>query len=178
MTLDLTREETTLILWALIHSAPDAQALRSIDPLLDKLYVARGTLHLPLEPHGTKGADLPRQQAGHDEQLRSGVSDGRPQGDHQSQRTAEVQAVDRWSSGKRDGFETLEAVFSKVERKDLEDQTTRLTVTYENPAGRGFLRASVWDEKLFPWISARVKQKTVFYVTRKGQYINIVGVRA
>ena len=69
-------------------------------------------------------------------------------------------------------------MLSKVERKDLEDGTARLIATYENPGGKGFLRASVWDEKLFPWVSARIKQRTLFYVTRKGQYINIVGVRA
>lgn len=178
MTLDLSREETTILLWALIKTNAQSPATET---LMDKLYVARGTLHLPLEPHGSKEPNLPSPQAGNDEQLRSGVSDRRPQSDNQPQRAPQIQPSDRWAKkyqpdGK--GSTVLNVTPAKIEKKATSKGDPMLVVSYENPAGRGFANASVFDEELFSWVSSRIKQPTTFYVTKNGKYTNIVGVRA
>lgn len=51
-----------------------------------------------------------------------------------------------------------------------------LLVSWTGP-GRGLLKASVWDEDLFPRVLPRLKQESVFYVVRKGKYLNVVGVK-
>jgi hypothetical protein len=67
----------------------------------------------------------------------------------------------------------------KAERKDLADKTPRLKVAWANPAGKGFVDAACFDEKLFPWIAAQSKEPTaLLYVVQNGKYLNIVGVRA
>lgn len=65
---------------------------------------------------------------------------------------------------------------SKIEPKPTAEGTPRLMVTWQNQ-GKGFSRASVWDEQLFPKVKDREGKPTTFFVTRKGQWVNIVGVR-
>ena len=90
----------------------------------------------------------------------------------------------RWASGKydRDSVEQITLTPSMIKREDVEKAgekpTPRLTVSWQNRQGRGYLYASAWDMDLFPWIAARAKQETAFYVVHKGKYTNIVGVKA
>lgn len=52
-------------------------------------------------------------------------------------------------------------------------------VTWQNN-GTGLGTANCFDDQLWPWIAKRKGEggKTRLYLTRKGQYINIVGIRA
>jgi hypothetical protein len=187
MNLEITPQECRLLIFSLGATARFDLDLISIvvGGKLDPLDLARrlsnlgNDLRLPLESHGPERPIVPSQQAGNHEQLRSGVSERRPPSDNQPQRSPQVQLSDRWSDSIKDrtGFEGIEVTPDKVEKKDARNGPM-LVVTYPNPSGRGFAKASVFDEKLFAWISGRVKQRTLFYVTRKGQYTNIVGVRA
>src|SRR4029077_1984864 len=56
--------------------------------------------------------------------------------------------------------ECVERDISKLERADSEGRP-RLKVTWPAPNVVGFVTASCWDEKLFPFFAARIHQKTV-----------------
>ena len=73
------------------------------------------------------------------------------------------------------GVESLQFEPIKVERKDT-PKGERLVVLYTS-AGRN-IQASCWHEELFGHIANRTRQRTTFYVTRKNNYINIVGLLA
>jgi hypothetical protein len=98
---------------------------------------------------------------------------------------ARMQITDRWQRSKAgvelpfpEGHEVFEVAITKAERKDLSDGRPRMIVGWPVPQGQGFASANCFDEKLFPWLSSRLKQKTVLYIMRSGKYLNVVGVRA
>jgi len=192
MNLELTPQECRLLIFSLGATARFDLDMVSIvvggkiDPinLVRRLAELHGnSLHLPLEPNGAQGTNLPGQQAGNDEQLRSRVSDGRPQSDNQPKRHTQIPPIDRWSQAfiKRNvpaDAEQLVMTPGKIERKKTTKGDPMLSVRYENPTGRGFLSASVFDEELFVWVNSRIKTPTTFFVTKTGKYTNIVGLRA
>ena len=94
-----------------------------------------------------------------------------------TQAGAPMALADRWAK-KADPAtaETQEITPMKVDRKDTATGK-RLVVSWQSN-GRGYLQASCWDEALFGHIANRVKQKTTFYFARKGNYLNVVGLRA
>ena len=61
------------------------------------------------------------------------------------------------------------------ERKDTA-KAKRLVILFTQGGKR--LQASCWHEDLFGPIANRARQKTTFYITRSGNYINIVGLLA
>jgi hypothetical protein len=93
-------------------------------------------------------------------------------------RTPQTVESVRWSTGKfdRESVEQITLTPSKIDCK--EGQNGPMLSVMWPARGRGYLYASCFDESLFPWVSARIKQETVFYVTYKGKYTNIVGVKA
>jgi hypothetical protein len=200
MQLELTHNERLLLIFALgaVSNVPPIVAYKSepkADPFeLAGRIVALGDgrspsaddaeLHLPLGGlHGNadtggeaQGATVPRAGERKAEQLSGGVS-GRVQGGDQSQCTREVTW---WAKGfpgeHQDSIESIEVTPCKIEPKPTSDDKPRLMVTWQNQ-GKGFSRASVWDEPLFAKLKDRTNQRTVLFVTRKGQWVNIVGVR-
>lgn len=96
---------------------------------------------------------------------------------------------DRWARGK-DGearpfpanAESVTFTIDKVTpvEKPANGGNPYMRVAWEKPPsmGRGFLEAKCWDPELWPFLANRVKQTTLVYITRKGTYINIVGLRA
>jgi hypothetical protein len=97
-----------------------------------------------------------------------------------------VELKDRWQRSKKgaevpfpEGCETIEAELWKVESKPTQEGKPRWKITWAAPnGGQGFVDGSCFDEKLFPFLANRVKQKTVLYVVKNGKYLNVVGVRA
>jgi len=94
---------------------------------------------------------------------------------------------DRWARDRKgndvpnpEGCESVERYISKLEDKPLADKRARMIVGWPSPTGNGFVEASCFDSKLFPWLILRQKsgEKTVLHVVKKGKYLNIVGVRA
>jgi hypothetical protein len=86
--------------------------------------------------------------------------------------------TDRWARKKPDRpYETIEAIPVAVEKRHSAG-TDYIQVSWQNPQGRGYLYATVWDKVLFPFVESRLRQKTTFHVTRKDKFINIVGLRA
>ena len=89
----------------------------------------------------------------------------------------------RWSTAKfdKDSVEQITLTPAGCKRDDLaKDGKTipRMTVSWQNRQGRGYLYAACWDESLFAWVASRVRQETLFYIVHKGKYTNIVGVKA
>jgi len=86
---------------------------------------------------------------------------------------------DRWARDRKgnevpepEGFERIEVHIAKTEQKE-----THLRVTWQNH-GTGYGNANCFDAKLWPHIINRTGRMTVLYVLKKGNYINVVGVRA
>jgi len=193
MNLEITVTERRLLLTALLRLQGGMAAglmQADIDNLSNRimdLVPGQNGLHLPVEPNGPQGAALPGSSPRQTQQLPGGVSGGRTQSGDQPQRPAKGSYIpqDRFaaklSEAQMHNREILEITPVKVERKDYVkgDKTSpRLIVTWEKSTGRGFLRATVWDESLFPWVAGRVKQQTTFHLEHKGQWLNVIGVRA
>ena len=54
-----------------------------------------------------------------------------------------------------------------------------LHVMWESPNGRGFVDANCFDVQLWPHlVKPKSQHETIVYTIRKGNYLNIVGVRA
>ena len=92
---------------------------------------------------------------------------------------------DRWARDRHGievpqpkGFEAFTVRGMKTEPADLEDKRARLKVSWQSQ-GSGYVVASCWDEKLFPWLAAQSKEPTAtLYVVKSGKYLNVIGVRA
>jgi hypothetical protein len=99
---------------------------------------------------------------------------------------APIELKDRWQRSKKgvevpfpEGCETIEAELWKVEPNPTRQNQPRWKITWAAPnGGQGFVDGSCFDEKLFPYLANRVKQKTVLHVVKNGKYLNVVGVRA
>ena len=176
MNLEISKEERFLLLAALLRSGDFGRKAAELGERLIELRDGN-PLPVPLEQDGPKRSDVPSALPRKDEQLSGGVS-GRPQSSDQPQRTPQTVESVRWSSGKfdRESVEQITLTPSKIERK--EGQNGPMISVMWPARGRGYLYASCFEESLFPWVSARIKQETVFYVTYKGKYTNIVGVKA
>ncbi len=184
MLLELTTTERRLLLTALLHLEPGMTSGRmqaDIDNLYDRIIELPpdgNGLRVPLESHGAERSTLPSPGTGKTEQLPGGVSGGRSQGSDQPQRTQES---DHWAHGIKEPdkkvAEVWNVVIAKVESKPTTEGKPRQLVTFESPNGKGFGRASLWDEELFSLMSGRAKQRTTFYILRKGQWLNVVGIR-
>ena len=133
-------------------------------------------LPLPLESDGQKRAGVQGAGTRHDEQLPSGVS-GRPQSSNEPQRATQEQII--WAKGypgdHQNEIERQTVNVTDAERKDVNDKP-RVIVTWQLQ-GRGFGKASAWDAGLFPFLTKHRGPKTL-WLSRKGQYLNIVGVVA
>ena len=66
--------------------------------------------------------------------------------------------ADRWTKKRPETYETIEAPLVKIEEKRSANGKY-LRVTWPNQ-GRGYCYGSVWDEALFPFVKARLQQKT------------------
>lgn len=55
---------------------------------------------------------------------------------------------------------------------------TFLKVTWQASTGQGFADANCFDPQLWPWLIKSAGQRTRLYLRAKGNYLNIVGVRA
>ena len=53
-----------------------------------------------------------------------------------------------------------------------------LKVTWQATTGQGYADANCFDSKLWPWLIKCAGQRTRLYLVPKGNYLNIVGVRA
>jgi hypothetical protein len=91
---------------------------------------------------------------------------------------------DRWARNKNgvetpnpEGCETIECDIAKLEDKPSNGKPRKI-VTWSMPGERGFAHAACWDEKLFPYLANRLKQRTTLHLLHNGDYTNVVGVRA
>jgi hypothetical protein len=96
-----------------------------------------------------------------------------------------VELRDRWQRNKKgeevpnpDGYETHTVDLWKAESAPTREGKPRWKITWPSPNGQGYIDGSCFDEKLFPFLANRVKQRTTIYVVRNGKYLNVVGVRA
>jgi len=178
MKFELSAAERRLILSSLgsfvAVSFPGASAL--FDRLVNE-WVPDANLRVPLESNGPKKSELPGAGPRQAELLPGGVSGRTPSSD-KPERTAQAETV-RWSVDKfnREAVEQITVTPTRIERKDLADGRPRLKIMWPS-RGRGYIEASCFDETLFPWIAARLKQEAVLYVVHKDKYTNVVGVRA
>jgi hypothetical protein len=173
MNLEITKDERILILRCLFAETPlHDPEIKALANRLMELRDGNGhTLPLSMESNGAKWPDVPGTGARQVEQLPGGVS-GRPQSGYEPQRPGQT----HMSTGKydRSAVEQIRITPTVINRKDAQ-HGSYLDVAWTGP-GRGLLRASVWDEELFPFVLKRLKQESVFYVVRKGKYLNVVGV--
>ena len=100
---------------------------------------------------------------------------------------APIAARDRWARDRKgnevphpEGSETYTVRISKAERKDLENGSPRMKITWANPGARGFTDANCFDEHLFPFLAAAKGSgaPTIIHLVRKDKYLNLVGVCA
>lgn len=165
MQLELTNNERLLLIFALgaVANVPPIIAYKSEDPAdplqLAGRIVSLGDGNRPSNPPTLNPAAIV-------------TNEPRPQ---------PVQApITWWAKGfpgdKPDLLENIAVTPSKIERKPTADGKPRLMVTWQNP-NKGFSRASIWDGPLFAKVEDRENQLTTFFITRKGQWVNIVGVR-
>jgi len=188
MIIDLTSTERRLLLHALFRMSPGLTPglmQVDIDNITNRLIALReddneSNLRLPLEPHGSERSAVSSVDPGKTQQLPGGVS-GRTQSGDQPKRAAQMELADRWASGveppDKAAAEKLEITPSKIERKASKEGKPFLLISWSNN-GRGYSFARVWDEALFSRIENRAKTKTLFYALRKGQFLNVIGVRA
>ncbi|MGH9501685.1 MAG: hypothetical protein ACRD20_02415 [Terriglobales bacterium] len=88
-----------------------------------------------------------------------------------------AEAVDHWAQKvNRELARSVEAPISKIEEKTGANGLY-LKIAWPNQ-GRGFATASVFDSTLFPFVKARLNQRTRLYLVENGKYLNVVGIRA
>jgi hypothetical protein len=143
-------------------------------------FLRANNLRVPLEPNGPQRPVVPSTGEGKTQQLPSGVSSGRTQSGNQPQRAAQTTDV-RWASTKSgspwtEWTDRTEVKLSKLSEKPAANGP-RLVLSWQNN-GRGYTYASLWDSKLFDFAKSLEGKKVELYTTKKGQWINVVGIRA
>lgn len=93
--------------------------------------------------------------------------------------TTPIELRDRWAKDRKgkelpnpEGCQSADVHLWKTEQKGK-----YLRVTWQNN-GTGHGYANCFDPDLWPWLIKQSGQLTRLYITRKGEYTNIVGVRA
>lgn len=99
-----------------------------------------------------------------------------------------IQACDRWARDRK-GVELAHpegCIAQEVRIWKVETKTTRkgnrpssyLQVTWESPTGIGHVDGNCFDVVLAAWVVKAQGTKTTLYTLRRGNYLNVVGVRA
>lgn len=95
---------------------------------------------------------------------------------------------DRWARDRKgnelpnpEGCYTVAVHVFKAERADLKtgNKSPRMKVAFDSPTGQGQCDASCFDEKLFPYLAKASKEaRATLHIVKKGNYLNVVGIRA
>jgi hypothetical protein len=92
---------------------------------------------------------------------------------------APIEQRDRWARDRKGnevpnpkGSTAREVTIWKTEQKPK-----FLKVTWQSQE-RGYIDANCFDQQLWPWLIKQTGQKTTLHLVRKGDYLNVVGVRA
>lgn len=99
-----------------------------------------------------------------------------------------IQACDRWARDRKgvelahpEGCIAQEVRIWKVETKATRKgnrPSSYLQVTWESPTGIGHVDGNCFDAVLAAWVVKAQGTKTTLYTLRRGNYLNVVGVRA
>jgi|GEM_PF-6274288 len=181
MILEITKDERLLILRHLLAGTPlhDPQVTALVNRLIETREASNGT-SAPAQPSlnlapGEPLWDKPKET----NQPQRAQESPEPKRDWEN---AGPQLV-RWATDKFDKEKVEQITITPMgaKRDDLfkaGKKVPRMSVSWQSPKVRGYNYATVWDEKLFPWVANRLKQETVFYVVNKGKFTDVVGVKA
>jgi hypothetical protein len=167
MNLEITKDERILILRCLFAETP------LHDPEVKAL--ANRLMELRENGHSTQGLSAVTEKGDRSQAAGQDKHEG-----SRAERSVPAQTptgMSYMSAGKydRDKVEQIRVTPLSIDRQESTNGPY-LKLSWTGP-GRGMLYASVFDVDLFPHVLPRLKQESVFYVVRKGRYLNVVGVK-